>query len=118
VFQENYFAVSPATLIITADASQQKVYGQADPVFTYTVDGLQHNDDETLLQGTLSRETGEEVGEYQLLQGTLTAGNNYSLIYNGDYFRITAGAASAAGSTLEVSPATAGEPVRITVTVR
>src|SRR5690606_40284257 len=62
---------------------------QADPVFTYTVDGLQHNDDETLWQGALSREMGEDAGDYKLRQGTLDAGNNYSLVFQENYFAVS-----------------------------
>src|SRR5690606_11005437 len=89
VFHGDYFTVAPAALTITADGGQQKVYGQADPVFTYAVSGLANNDDESVLQGALSRDPGEDVDGYKLRQGTLDAGNNYSLIFHGDYFTVT-----------------------------
>src|SRR5690606_11905495 len=88
-FQGDYFVITPAALTVTADAGQTKVYGQADPAFTYTVSGLQNQDDETVLQGALSRETGEDAGDYKLHQGTLGAGHNYSLVFHGDYFAVT-----------------------------
>src|SRR5690606_34317387 len=78
-----------AALTVTANGGQQKVYGQADPVFTYTVDGYQNSDDETVLQGALSRDLGENVSKYKLLQGTLNAGNNYSLVFQENYFAVT-----------------------------
>src|SRR5690606_35248996 len=89
VFHGDYFTVTPAALTNTADAGQQKVYGAADPAFTYAVSGLVNNDKESVLEGALSREPGEDVGEYRLLQGTLTAGDNYRLVFHGDSFRIT-----------------------------
>src|SRR5690606_16216202 len=79
----------PAALTITADADQQKIYGEADPAFTYAVSGLQNNDKESVLEGALSRELGEAVGDYKLSQGSLTAGANYSLVFHGDYFTVT-----------------------------
>src|SRR5690606_39821846 len=73
MFQGDYFAITPATLTVTADAGQTKVYGQADPAFTYTVSGLQNQDDETVLQGALSRDTGEDAGDYKHQKGVVKA---------------------------------------------
>lgn len=59
----------PATLtvskkaIIVAVANVQKVYGELDPEFIYEVNGLINNDKVNI---SLSREVGENAGEYQI----------------------------------------------------
>jgi len=83
------FAITPATLNITADAGQSKVYGSADPTFTYTATGFANGDDESILNGALTREAGEEVGTYAIQLGSLTAGNNYTINFAGADFAIT-----------------------------
>ncbi|MCW3491516.1 MBG domain-containing protein [Dethiobacter alkaliphilus] len=69
--------ITPYALTIAADA-KSKVYGEDDPAFTYQITGgaLQFDD---ILSGSLTRKAGEDVGEYEIRQGTLTAGANYSL---------------------------------------
>ncbi|MFW5725478.1 MAG: MBG domain-containing protein, partial [Bacteroidota bacterium] len=60
--------------------NKTKIYGEADPEFTYIIiDGALAFDDE--LTGTLEREPGEDAGNYTILQGTLDAGPNYFLTY-------------------------------------
>ena len=78
------------TLTVTADA-KSKVYGGEDPAFTYTSAGLVEGDSIT---GALSRTAGENVGAYPITQGTLTAGDNYSITYNGANLTITKADAS------------------------
>lgn len=73
------FSISAKTLTITADA-KSKTYGEDDPTLTYTSSGLVDGDNIT---GSLSRASGENVGTYAINQGTLTAGNNYSISYTG-----------------------------------
>mgnify|MGYP001007724118 CR=1 FL=1 len=81
------FAIAAKPITVTADASQTKVYGTADPVFTYAVSpSLVGND---AFSGTLERLTGENVGTYAISQGTLTAGSNYIITYTGNDFEIT-----------------------------
>jgi formylglycine-generating enzyme required for sulfatase activity len=58
---------------ITA-ANKTKVYGSTDPALTYTSSGLVGSDS---LSGALIRATGENVGSYDILLGTLSAGPNY-----------------------------------------
>ena len=91
------FTINPAKLTVTADA-KSKTYGDADPTLTYTVSGLVKNsklkiDDTTMdengkylvLQGSLTRDAGETVssGPYAITQGTVNAGNNYTISYTG-----------------------------------
>ena len=82
--------VTPKTVTVTA-GNAEKNYGEEDPVFTYTVadNGLVGND---TLTGTLSRETGENVGTYTVQQGTLTneSNPNYDIRFEGGTFTIRA----------------------------
>ncbi|MEQ8475756.1 MAG: FG-GAP-like repeat-containing protein [Fulvivirga sp.] len=72
------FTVTAKDLTVTADVNQSKVYGDSDPIFTYTVTtgALETNDSFT---GQLSRAAGENVGSYAISEGTLSAGANYSI---------------------------------------
>ena len=73
---------------VTATASQTKVYGQKDPVFTFTVvPDLVPGD---FFTGNLTRSTSENVGSYAINQGTLSAGDKYLITYVGANFSITA----------------------------
>ena len=67
------FTITPKLVTITA-ADKTKVYGSTDPVLTYTSSGLVGSDS---LSGALTRATGENVGSYDILLGTLSAGPNY-----------------------------------------
>src|SRR5207249_1001585 len=91
----NYsLSLAPATFEITAKAvtitptsGQSKIFGAADPTLTYT-------NSEGLLAasftGALSRNAGENVGNYAITLGTLSAGSNYSLSLAPASFEITA----------------------------
>jgi hypothetical protein len=80
---------------ITVNADDKsKVYWNTDPDLTYqvTVGSLANGDEFT---GELNREPGENVGDYNILQGTLAindynGGNNYNLIFVEGTFSITA----------------------------
>ncbi|WP_439481134.1 MBG domain-containing protein [Cyclobacterium plantarum] len=82
------FAISPQTLIITTNAGQAKVYGQADPDFSFASSGFVAGDDETLLTGSLNREPGENVGSYAITEGDLSAGDNFQILFSGAPFQI------------------------------
>ncbi|SHO65357.1 MBG domain-containing protein, partial [Algoriphagus zhangzhouensis] len=82
------FEVTPATLDITADAGQSKVYGDTDPVFTYQYSGLKNGDTDAVFTGELQRASGEDIGTYPINQGTLDAGSNYTINYTGADFTI------------------------------
>ncbi len=82
-------AITPATLTVTADA-QNKVYGAADPLLSYSVSGLQFSDTEaTVLSGLLARAAGEDVGSYAIGQGSLAANANYTLSFTAANLAIT-----------------------------
>ncbi|RAJ83374.1 IPT/TIG domain-containing protein [Chitinophaga dinghuensis] len=85
VFNSNLLSIIPATLTINADA-KSKIYGNGDPAFTYTTTGLVGNDQIT---GALTRNAGEDVGNYNITKGSLSAGNNYTVNFNGSGLNIT-----------------------------
>ena len=78
--------ITPAALTVTADA-KSKAYGDADPALTYQVSGLLNGD---TLTGALERDAGENVGSYAITQGSLDAGDNYTLTFTGANLTITA----------------------------
>ena len=99
-------SISARILSIKADP-KTKVYGDADPTFTYQItSGSLINGD--TLTGALTRAAGENVGTYSILQGSLDAGINYVITYNGANLTITK-----ANQTITFGPlptATVGDP--------
>ncbi|WP_421893441.1 MBG domain-containing protein [Marinoscillum sp.] len=78
--------VTALPLTIMAD-NKGKVYGASDPELTYDIMiGALEGDDQ--LAGAISRQAGEDVGEYDILQGTLAASSNYSITFNSGTFSI------------------------------
>ena len=72
------FTISPLGINVVADA-QSKTYGEADPELTFTnTPDLIGTDQFT---GSLTRDAGEDVGVYDILQGSLSLGNNYQINY-------------------------------------
>lgn len=78
------FTIAKATVTVTAD-TKSKTYGEADPALTYSSSGLVGSD---TLTGALTREAGENAGTYAIGQGTLSAGDNYTISYTGATFTI------------------------------
>ncbi|WP_335964730.1 MBG domain-containing protein [Galbibacter sp. PAP.153] len=81
--------ITPATLTVSANAGQMKVYGTPDPELTYTINGLVNNDTENVLTGALSRAPGEGAGSYPIDLGDLSAGDNYDIAFETSEFVIT-----------------------------
>ncbi len=88
-FANGTLTIDPRSITIAADGAS-RVYGDADPAFTYSLggSGLVNGD---LLTGALgsSATTASGVGTYAVTQGTLTAGGNYALAYAGADLIIT-----------------------------
>ncbi len=78
------YEISPAVLTVTAN-DIEKNEGEDDPELTYSVEGLLEGDSIT---GVLERERGEEPGEYDILVGSLSAGDNYTINFVGAKFTI------------------------------
>ena len=75
------FAITKRPVLITPVDGQSKIYGNTDPVFTYTAsEALQPNDE---FNGSLGRVSGSDVGSYAYTLGSLSAGNNYTLTLGG-----------------------------------
>ena len=84
---EGVLEVTPANLTLTAN-SVTKIYGQEDPFFGYTLDGLKGLDTEAVIIGSLARVAGEDPGVYSIGSGTLYPGNNYELNFVGGTLEI------------------------------
>jgi hypothetical protein len=86
-FISDDLTITPRQVEVTADA-KTKQYGNPDPELTYLVTSgsLVPGDDFT---GELERETGEEVGTYAILQGSLALSDNYDLSFVSDDLTIT-----------------------------
>ncbi len=83
--------VTARPITITATSGQTKVYGESNPVLTYTTEangagrGLMDGD---VFTGALSRAPGENVGNnYAITQGTL-ANSNYNINFTGGNFSV------------------------------
>lgn len=87
-FVSNEFEITTRAITVDADVDQSKEYGDSDPVYTYTVTGTLVGGD--AFSGSLTRIAGEDVGNYQIQQGTLALSSNYNIIYNPADFEITA----------------------------
>lgn len=64
---------------------QAKALGASDPELSYTAEGLV-NEDQFI--GVLQRVAGEEVGIYQIQQGSLSLGSNYALNFIPGYLTV------------------------------
>ena len=111
------FEITPLGVTVTPDAGQSKVYGDLDPVLTFTNDaGLLAGD----FTGALGRAPGADVGLYPIDLGDLDAGPDYSLVLSAPAvdFEITA----ASSTTVVTCPASATytgsaiEPCTVSVT--
>ena len=74
---------------VVAD-NKTKVFGQPDPGLTYqvTVGSLLTGD---VFSGELSRKSGEALGTYAILQGSLTLSDYYEITFVGANLTITNG---------------------------
>ena len=70
--------IIPKPIEVTAHL-KTKEHGDPDPEFTYTCSPDLIAGD--LFSGELSRVTGEDIGVYDILQGTLSAGSNYNMTF-------------------------------------
>lgn len=92
-FNTGVLTVAAKSITVTAKSDQSKIYGDADPTFTYDVTGLVNGD---TLTGVLGRTAGETVGSYEILKGSL-ANPNYDITYISSVFRINKATLSGVG---------------------
>ena len=75
-------------ITVSADP-KTKLYGNADPALTYQLTSGTLAYPEDAFSGVLARDAGQNVGDYPITQGTVTAGSNYDLTYVGATLSIT-----------------------------
>ena len=63
---------------VTPDSNQFKIYGENDPTLTYQISSGSVISGDSF-SGALSRDAGNNVGLYEITQGTLSLGSNYEL---------------------------------------
>ena len=73
------FTVSTKAVTITA-AAKSKYYGDADPAFTYAITSGSLSFSDTFT-GTLSRDSGSNIGTYAITQGSVALSSNYTLTF-------------------------------------
>ena len=77
--------ILPKEVNVTADDKTMTYGDMFEPTLTYTADKLIDNDK---YSGSLEREPGNDARKYMILQGTLTAGNNYKINFTEGTFTI------------------------------
>ncbi len=82
---QQFLTVAAKPVTVTATALS-KIYGQADPVLTYTLTPALVSGD--VLSGALSRVVGENAGTYSIQQGNL-ANSNYAITFVPALFTIS-----------------------------
>ena len=88
-------SVTARPITVTA-ASLSRIYGDANPVFTYSIGGAGLVNGDTLSGSLASAAIAtSDVGGYAILQGSLTAGSNYALSYTPGTLTVTARSLSA-----------------------
>ena len=88
--------ITPRDLTVTPNAGQSKEFGATDPTLTYAYSG-EVSGETPAFDGELARDPGENVGTYEIKQGTLKLkdntsflANNYELVVaSGSKFEIT-----------------------------
>src|SRR5207249_4538685 len=73
------FEIKKLTVTVTPTAGQYKIYGAGDPTLAYTFAPALVGTD--TFSGGLSRDAGENVGLYNITQGTLALSANYTLAF-------------------------------------
>ncbi|WP_298948888.1 MBG domain-containing protein, partial [uncultured Polaribacter sp.] len=77
------FSITKASLTVTADSGQIKVYGATDPALNYTITGFVNSDTESSLDTGVSivRATGEDVDTYTITpSGAVDSNYNISFV--------------------------------------
>ncbi|PLX09100.1 MAG: hypothetical protein C0596_04690 [Marinilabiliales bacterium] len=88
-YNGDVFEITTRAITVNADVDQIKEYGDAYPaVYTYNVSGTLVGGDN--FTGALARVAGEDVGNYEIQQGSLALNSNYTITYNTADFEITA----------------------------
>jgi M6 family metalloprotease-like protein len=86
----NTFSITRATLTVTPNAGQSKVFSGIDPTLVYTNSGAVAGETAGFA-GALTRAAGESVGSYAITQGTLALANNAAFKTNNYTLAFTGG---------------------------
>ena len=89
--------ITAKAISVTAD-DKSKTFDDPDPELTYTADALVTGDKFT---GNLTRAEGENAGTYDINQGTLTAGDNYTISYKKGTFTINKAMTNSVTASIE-----------------
>ena len=116
-YKETYsnsdLVISPRNITIMANA-MDKYCGQPDPILTYSVtNGNLVNED--TVSGSLGREVGENIGDFEITKGTLALNSNYSLSYTGALFNIKINSIDGSASS---NPVKLNDTVELSATVK
>ncbi|MEY4592189.1 MAG: hypothetical protein RIR18_1084 [Pseudomonadota bacterium] len=89
-FVDGALTINPAivTLALGAD-NKSKTYGATDPSLTYTLTSGSLSSGDSF-SGNLTRDVGENVGDYAIRQGTVSAGSNYTINFTNGVLTISA----------------------------
>jgi filamentous hemagglutinin family protein len=92
--------ITPRPLTVVADPAT-KLQGTPDPTLTYRIasGGLVNGDN---FSGTLSRLSGETIGRYPIVVGTLAQSSNYVITYVANDLTIAAGIQPAPPVTVQI----------------
>jgi hypothetical protein len=85
-FTDSTLTIDQKPITVTANMGQQKMYGEVDPAFAYTITSGALEDGD-VLSGALERASGSAVGEYALTIGSL-ANTNYAITFESATFAI------------------------------
>ena len=75
-FESNVYKILPKDLVLFGN-DVNKIYGEVDPLLTYSSN---EEFDINQIWGKLSRDAGENVGEYKITKGSLSS-QNYNIIF-------------------------------------
>jgi len=107
------FTITQRPITVTA-AAKTKEYGASDPAFTHTVtSGLLVGSDS--LSGSLTRVTGDSVGTYAILRGTVD-NTNYDITYAGALLTVTQRPITVTADTLSKEFGAADPVLTFTIT--
>lgn len=82
------FRIIPKEITVTPKAGQFKVFSDIDPILVYNISPALETGD--LFTGSLLRTSGENIGDYEIILGNLSAGTNYNVVITpGVNFKIT-----------------------------
>ena len=87
ILEEVYFEILQRQVTVVAH-DQEKLHAHDDPELTYTMTVQDDFELDTPILGKLERDSGEDVGEYNINIGTLALNSNYNITFTPAVFTI------------------------------